>query len=365
MTKKILIAALLACAFAPALAAGMGEAELDQAANAERGERAERVERRIVTRLDGMEDLHVLDTMPMLHGAILPLHGGRVVKNAPYSALAVSERVQQLADGNQIVRKNSTMNYRDSAGRTRTEVRDDNGEVRVVTIHDPVEGVRYILRPKNKTATKVGAPGDIARAAAEQARAAAAQARASGEHARIAGERARERIEQLRKEGKLPEGGRFIVKEVERDGEHKDVRIRIAQPGLEAARATREMSVQLGPIIAGAIGDARWSAKAASRDLGTRDFSGVKAQGQQRSYEIPAGEIGNRNPITVSSETWTSPDLQMLVYHKRSDPRSGEMVYRLEELKREEPAASLFAVPADYTVTEAARPKRTAVKKGE
>ena len=177
--------------------------------------------------------------------------------------------------------------------------------------------------------------------------------------------RARERIEQLRKEGKLPEGGRFIVKEVERDGEHKDVRIRIAQPGAEAARATREMSVQLGPIIAGAIGDARWSAKAASRDLGTRDFSGVKAQGQQRSYEIPAGEIGNRNPITVASETWTSPDLQMLVYHKRSDPRSGEMVYRLEELKREEPAASLFAVPADYTVTEAARAKRTADKKGE
>ena len=92
-----------------------------------------------------------------------------------------------------------------------------------------------------------------------------------------------------------------------------------------AALAAREMSVQLGPMIAGAIGDGKWSSKAATRDLGTREFSGVKAQGRQRSYEIPAGEIGNRNPITVSSETWTSPDLQMLVYHKRSDPRSGEM----------------------------------------
>lgn len=362
MTKKILIAALLACAFAPALAEELEQAE----------ERAEGVERRIVTRLGGMEEMHMLDTLPMMSGAILPLHGGRVVKNAPYSALSVSERIQHLADGNQIVHKSSAMNYRDSAGRTRTEVRDDKGEVRVVTIVDPVEGARYVLRPKNKTATKVGAPGDIARAAAEQARAAADQARvaadrarASGEHARMAAERARERIEQLRKEGKLPEGGRFIVKEVERSGEHKDVRIRIAQPAVDAADATRAMSVQLGPMIAGAIGDARWSAKASSRDLGTREFSGVKAQGHQRSYEIPAGEIGNRNPITVSSETWTSPDLQMLVYHKRSDPRSGEMVYRLEDLKREEPAAALFTVPSDYTVRDAMAPRRTAVKKGE
>jgi len=358
MTKKILIAALLACAFAPAMAEDMSEA-LDQA------ERTERVERRIVTRLGGMDEMHMLDTMPMMSGAILPLHGGRVVKNAPYSALSVSERVQQLADGNQIVRKSSAMNYRDSAGRTRTEVRDDNGEVRVVTIHDPVEGVRYVLHPKNKTATRVGAPGDIARAAAEQARAAAAQARVSGEHARIAAERAREHVQQLRKEGKLPEGERFIVKEVERDGEHRDVRIRIAQAGAEAARATREMSVHLGPMIAGAIGDAKWSSKAAARDLGTREFSGVKAQGRQRSYEIPAGEIGNRNPIVVSSETWTSPDLQMLVYHKRSDPRSGEMVYRLEDLKREEPAAALFTVPSDYTVKDAMAPRRTVIKKGE
>jgi hypothetical protein len=348
MTKKILIAALLACAFAPAMADDMSEAD----------ERTERVERRIVTRMGGMEELHMLDTMPMMAGAMLPLHGGRVVKNAPYSALSVSERIQQLADGNQIVRKSSAMNYRDSAGRTRTEVRDDNGEVRLVTIHDPADGVRYVLRPKDKTATKIGAPGEIARAAA-------AQARVSGEHARVAGERARERIEQLRKEGKLPEGGRFIVKEVERDGEHKDVRIRIAQAGAEAARATREMSMQLGPMIAGAIGDAQWSSKAATRDLGTREFSGVKAQGRQRSYEIPAGEIGNRNPITVSSETWTSPELQMMVYHKRSDPRSGEMVYRLEDLKREEPAASLFTVPSDYTVRDAMAPRRTVIKKGE
>jgi DNA-directed RNA polymerase specialized sigma24 family protein len=31
-------------------------------------------------------------------------------------------------------------------------------------------------------------------------------------------------------------------------------------------------------------------------------------------------------------------------------PRSGDNVYRLSSIKREEPAASLFSVPSDYTV---------------
>jgi hypothetical protein len=52
----------------------------------------------------------------------------------------------------------------------------------------------------------------------------------------------------------------------------------------------------------------------------------------------------------VSDESWYAPELQVTVYSKHSDPRSGERVYRLANLKREEPAASLFAVPADYTV---------------
>lgn len=326
MTKKILIATLLACVLAPALAEETGE---------ETGATQERVERRIVTRLVGTKQYHLLDGLPMAGGL---MHGGRAVKNAPYSALSVSEHIQHLADGNQLVNKRSAMNYRDSAGRTRTEIRDRKGDVRVVTIHDPVEGVRYMLHPKNKTATKIAAPGEAAR----------------------------RRIAQLRQEGKRPESGRVIVKEVERDGEHKEVRIRIAKPRADESIASREMSAQLGPMIAGAVADARWSAKAVSKELGTRDFSGVKAQGRQRSYEIPAEVIGNRDPITVTSETWTSPELQMTVYHKRSDPRSGEMVYRLEELKRDEPAAALFTVPADYTVREALNTgKRATIKKGE
>lgn len=340
MNKKILLAALLACAVAPALAYDMG---LDE---------EQAVERRIVTRSGG--ELHAgpdgVDVADAMGGATTMVHmaRGRMIKNAPYSAEMVSERTQTLGDGNQIVRKTVTMSYRDSAGRTRTEVRGEDGELRTVMIHDPVEGVRYVLRPRDKSAIRIAAPNGAAVAAIR-------------EQARAAGAQARMKIEELRREGKLPEGERFIVKQVERSGagagEHKDVQIRIAQV------AGPQAAARVAPVLAGALGDHKWASKAETRDLGTRDFHGVKATGVQRSYEIPAGEIGNRNPIVVSTETWTAPELQAVVYQKRSDPRSGEFVYRAENLKREEPAAALFTVPSDYTVKDTAALLREATEK--
>src|SRR3954470_12310279 len=47
--------------------------------------------------------------------------GGKTVKNAPYSAEAVTETIQTLGDGNRIVNRISSTLYRDSEGRTRRE----------------------------------------------------------------------------------------------------------------------------------------------------------------------------------------------------------------------------------------------------
>ena len=362
---RILIAALLACAFAPALADDMGSA--DQ-------EGSERTERRIVTRTGeavpaGLGDLGALAGFggaPLVH-----MHHAKPVKNAPYSAEMVSERIQTLGDGNQIVNKTSTMSYRDSAGRTRTEVRNDEGEVRSVSIVDPVDGARYILRPRAKSAIKLPAP----HAAAAEARIAAAEARATGSEARLAARaaaaQARARIDELRKEGKLPAAAqeRVIVKQVERAGEpageragerhreQRDVQIRIAQV------ASPAMAARLAPMIAGAMGEHKWASKAETRDLGTREFNGVKATGTSRSYEIPAGEIGNRHAIVVSTETWVSPELQAVVYQKRSDPRAGEAVFRLERLSRAEPAPALFTVPSDYTIQDPVAAARSRIER--
>jgi hypothetical protein len=89
--------------------------------------------------------------------------------------------------------------------------------------------------------------------------------------------------------------------------------------------------------------------KGETKSLGTKDFDGVKAEGKQTTWTIPAGKIGNRNPINVSSESWYAPDLQVTVYSRHTDPRTGESIYRLAALKRAEPSPDLFKVPEDYT----------------
>jgi hypothetical protein len=84
--------------------------------------------------------------------------------------------------------------------------------------------------------------------------------------------------------------------------------------------------------------------------LGTQTISGVSAQGTRFTHVIPAGKIGNDKPITITREVWYSPDLQMVVQSKHSDPRFGESSYSLTNIQRTEPAASLFTVPSDYTI---------------
>jgi hypothetical protein len=89
--------------------------------------------------------------------------------------------------------------------------------------------------------------------------------------------------------------------------------------------------------------------KGETKSLGTKEFDGVKAEGKQTTWTIPAGKIGNRNPINVTSESWYAPDLQVTMYSRHSDPRTGESIYRLAALKRAEPSPDLFKVPEDYT----------------
>jgi hypothetical protein len=86
--------------------------------------------------------------------------------------------------------------------------------------------------------------------------------------------------------------------------------------------------------------------------LGTQSINGVNAEGTRITHTIPAGRIGNDRPINVVFERWYSPDLQMVVKSTRSDPRFGTTTYTMTKVQRGEPAASLFTVPADYTVEE-------------
>jgi hypothetical protein len=103
----------------------------------------------------------------------------------------------------------------------------------------------------------------------------------------------------------------------------------------------------------GAPGGPDVTSNAVTADLGTQVMNGVNVQGKSVTRTIPAGTMGNEKAIVATTETWYSPDLQVVVSSKRSDPRQGTSTYALTNIQKGEPAAVSFAVPSDYTITDA------------
>ncbi len=88
-------------------------------------------------------------------------------------------------------------------------------------------------------------------------------------------------------------------------------------------------------------------------NLGERELDGERVSGSRIESTIPAGAIGNEQPITMSAEQWYGQELQVVVEATYVDPRTGETRYRLRDIKRQEPDAKLFKVPKDYSRTPA------------
>jgi hypothetical protein len=90
----------------------------------------------------------------------------KVVQGAPYSAQAVTQFTQTLADGDHIQRSSTASIARDSQGRTRTDrslatvgaLSGAGGHDRAIVIHDPVAGVSYALDPASHTARSTPIP---------------------------------------------------------------------------------------------------------------------------------------------------------------------------------------------------------------
>lgn len=94
------------------------------------------------------------------------MHGGKVVTGAPFSAVAVSETTQTLADGNHITRKSQSNIFRDGQGRIRKEITlsgfgpmgSSEQPKSFVVINDPVGKATFMLHPDQKTAETIGRP---------------------------------------------------------------------------------------------------------------------------------------------------------------------------------------------------------------
>lgn len=229
--------------------------------------------------------------------------GGRIVAGAvetkttigrPYSAEALTERTQVLGDGNRINVRSATRVYRDGEGRTRRESLDDDGNIRSISISDPVAKASYTLDPKTKIAYTAG--GNI--------------------------------VAPVRQPSAATVGGR--------GGTARVTEVRNAAGGGGTVTMMRTPAPD--------------DANTKTEDLGQQNIEGVMATGKRTTTVIPAGQIGNAQEIRIVSEQWFSDDLQVLVMTKHSDPRSGENVYRLRNILRAEPDQTLFTVPTDYTI---------------
>ena len=229
--------------------------------------------------------------------------GGQVVTGAPYSATLTSEFMQTLSDGTVIDRKTTGMIARDGMGRTRRETTlpaigpfaTSGTPPTMISIDDPVAQKHYMLNPADKTAREMG-PGP-----------------------KMGG------FGGVREAGRNGDGGRGFAMRV--PGGHDG--------GPDGG------SHDGGPKMPG--GD-----QAVTVSLGTKTVQGVMVEGTRTTRTIPAGMMGNQQAIVISFEKWYSPDLLTNVMTVRSDPFTGKTTFMLTNLKRGEPDASLFQVPADY-----------------
>jgi|SRR5579871_2296582 len=220
----------------------------------------------------------------------------KTVKGAPFAADAVITTTQSLPNGSHINRTSTASLYRDSEGRTRREQQSlsdtgvfaGSGQSRpTVFIHDPVAQSAYVLNPQKKTAQKMSFNTHEARRA-------------------------------------NPGGGQNATESAEAPGEPGVYRY---GGSVEASRTVKTES------------------------LGNQVIEGLPVEGTRHTLTIPAGAIGNDQPIESVTERWFSPDLQVVVKSVRTDPRFGQTVYQLSNIRRAEQPATLFEVPSDFAIT--------------
>src|SRR5580692_4523453 len=220
------------------------------------------------------------------------------VQGAPYSATITNESTQTLTDGTHIVQNSTGTTARDSQGRTRQDAAlpaignlSAADAPHLVFIMDPVMQTSYTLNLTDKTAQKMSMPPRM-----QQADSGGGQS------------------------GGASSAGVFFTR-MAGTAIHKEL-----------------------------IGDE--SAQVSTEELGTQTMEGLVVNGVRTTRTIPEGQIGNDKPISIVTEVWTSPDLKTIVYSKRNDPRMGEQTFKLTNVVRAEPDASLFTVPADFKIVD-------------
>ena len=238
--------------------------------------------------------------------------GGPVVRDAPYSADAVTTVSQTLGDGTRIGHNVTARFARDSAGRVRREQAiiglSPEPQSTVTVDPDPGDGSAYLLDANTRTARRVPAGGGL-----------------------VVSDRVYYRLTSD------PNGGRTV----RLNGE--PVAVTTGQAYFFQGWPGPVSWVSPPPQLPAGV-------RPVEESLGTRVIEGVKATGRKATTTIPTGLVGNDRPIVITDERWESPELRVLVLSRFHDPRTGDVEYQLTNINRSEPASDLFVVPSGYEI---------------
>lgn len=231
-------------------------------------------------------------------------------KGAPFCATVTIEHTQTFADGNRIHTSDNSSVCRDSEGRTRREASlnllgaaAQSSPPKLITIVDPVAGYRYMLDSETKTAHKslIGSAGVIAHVK-------------GGPGATS-----------------VPSGQVMLYQ-----------RVGTAGPNM----------VVNDDVMFKKSGEASDEPVPNTESLGDQTIEGIQATGTRVTTTIPAGKIGNEQPIMVTSERWYSPELKATIMTKHDDPWAGELKTQFTNVNTAEPDPSLFTIPSDYKIVD-------------
>jgi len=246
------------------------------------------------------------------------------VKNAPFSAVVVTQYDRALDNSGHIHRETHGRIFRDSQGRMRTEsdmpsAQPSAEKYERITINDPVQQLIINLNPHSHVAT-VYHFGEVGPIAPVTAKAPTPQ----------------------------PEGMSPSPKSTVQVGATPPSHMGTGaitgapQPGRSSGTRTSKMgaTISTSPVDTKTV------------SLGTRNIEGVTVVGTRTTRTLDADLMGTDKPVVSVSETWFSPDLNATILTESDDGQGGHSTMKLVNVVRAEPDAQLFRIPADYSVKE-------------
>lgn len=237
------------------------------------------------------------------------------VQNSPYTVTKKNTSLQKLADGTTLTRSSVTTEVRDSQGRTLVKnVSDQPNSAHRFTsyvVEDPTANTHCTWMSPGKEATCMHLPERRGGMSALLRPAPPSGASNPGGPVAISG---------------MGSGFGTVT-------------------GSIGSFVTAEV---MGGPAAGADPNLRPSMQHES--LSGKTINGIYAEGVRLTQTYPVGYFGNDRPIVVVHETWTSPDLKIIVLSTSDDPRIGTRTTEVTNVDRSEPDPALFQVPEGYTI---------------